>query len=362
MKKHISFGVVLIAMLLTACGGGNKSSQTPSKSSSSKVVTSTSKAPVKSISVSSISLGNENSKAYITVKGKQTNYTVDDFKWAWGLKAESGSFDDGKATPSADDFKPATFDSNNEFTVKYCLTDIQTIKAGILYRIYGGTPEAYTDIPFTSNMFGASDATRKYYLRKDQDNSLVFENIQPLTYDQASVVEITQDQLPTGITNPGAYLKFGAKNTKNLTIETINSWNEAGNIAGNFQRVIPSYQIHAHTASERFWKIEDNYVYFYLYVGFIEPGEGYMTHFDLVSGNENAGLQLSKTIWGETAYTIGEDTYRIYADISKSTEEEYWGTLGVFKEAKAAKLDFKRQYKRLRNQNLSPFIIFGTTN
>jgi len=334
MKKRISFGIVLMlsATLLAACGGGggNKSSSRSHKSS-----TSTSQAPKKTVEINSIGLGNDGSKAYITVSGTQSNYTADDFKWAWGLYASSsGVFHDGKANPSADDFKTASFNDNNEFTIKYCLTDIQTIKAGVLYRIYGGTPESYGDIPFESNMFGANDATRKYYLRVDQDNSLVFENIQPITYDQASVVELTQEQLPEGITNPGAYLKFGGKNTKELTVETINGWREAGNIAGNFQRVIPSYQIHNHAADERFWTIEGEYVYFYLYVGFIEPGEGYMTHFDLVSGNENAGLQLSTKVWGEVAYQVGEDTYRVYADTSKSTEEEYWGTVGVFKEAK----------------------------
>ena len=337
MKKQITFGVVLLTMLLAACGGGNKDkSSSPAKTTSRTVTTTTttSKGPVKSISGLSISLRNDGNKAYITVRGTQSNYTADDFKWAWGLKAESGDFHDGKAIPSADDFKLATFDSNNEFTVNYCLTDITTIKAGVLYRIYGGTPESYGDIPFESNMFGANDATRKYYLRVDQENSLVFENIQPITYDQASVVELTQEQLPEGITNPGAYLKFGGKNTKDLTVETINGWGEAGNIAGNFQRVIPSYQIHNHAADERFWTIEGEYVYFYLYVGFIEPGEGYMTHFDLVSGNENAGLQLSTKVWGEVAYQVGEDTYRVYADTSKSTEEEYWGTVGVFKEVK----------------------------
>lgn len=338
MKKRLIFGVSLIAMLLSACGGNSTAASSSKKgaASTSKEISSTSKEPEKAISDISISLGNEGEKAYITVRGKQSNYTADNFKWAWGLKNDSGSFDDGKAIPSADDFKKAEFNSNNEFTVKYCLTDVQTIKAGVLYRIYGGTPETYGDIAFQSNMFGANDATRKYYLRMDQDNSLVFENIQPITYDQASVVEVKENELPEGVTTAGAYLKFGGKNEKKLTVETINSWNTAGNIAGNFQRVNPDYQIHTHTDSERFWTIEGNNVFFYLYVGFISEGEGWMTHFDLVSGNTSAGLQLSKTIWGETAYVIGEDTYRVYADTSKSTEAEYWGTVGVVKEAKAA--------------------------
>ena len=343
MKKTISFGIALLALLLTACGGKGgqqsasntaptESSSEPAASSiSSQEESSKSKAPVKSISVSSISLGNEGDKAYITVRGTQTNYTADDFKWAWGLKnQETDKFDDGKEKPEADDFKAATFNDNNEFTVKYCLTDIQGIKAGKLYRIYGGTPEAYKDIQFASNMFGANDATRKYYLRQDENNSLTFENIQPITYDKATIVEITESDLPDGVTKAGAYLKFGGKNTKNITMDTINSWHAAGNIAGNFQRVIPDWASHEHVDTERFWTIEDNYVYFYLYAGFIEAGEGWMTHFDVVSGNASASLTLTgKTIWGETAYTIGGKTYRVYADSSKSTEQEYWGCIGV---------------------------------
>ena len=338
MKKRLSFGItILLATLLTACGG--TSSNVPaSKESSKKPATvsstqPTSKAPIKGVSDLSISLGNEGDKAYITVRGTQQNYTADEFKWAWGLMAQDGTFDDGKATPAAEDYQVATFDSNNSFTVKYCLTDITTIKAGTIYQVYGGTPESYSYIPFATNMFGANDATRKYYLRQDQNNDLIFENVQPFKYDQASVVEVKQEDLPEGVTAVGAYLKFGAKNEKNVTIETINGWHEAGNIAGNFQRVIPSWQSHEHVDTERFWKIEDNYVYFYLFVGFIEESEGWMVHFDLVSGNSGAGLQLTKTVWGETPYKVGDITYRVYADTSKGTEEEYWGCLGVYRDA-----------------------------
>lgn len=338
MKKQFTFVVTLLStFLLVACGAGNTTaSSSTKKSGTSSSSSSTSRGPIKNVSNLEISLGNSGDKAYITVTGTQNNYTADEFKWAWGLKASNGNFDDGKANPAAEDFQPATFDANNAFTVRYCLTDIQTIRAGTLYRIYGGTPETYGDIAFQSNMFGANDATRKYYLRVDESNSLVFENVQPLTYDRASIVELAQADLPDGVTQTGAYLKFGGNNSKNLTVDTINEWHTACNIAGDFQRINPSWDTHAHVDAERFWTIEGNYVYFYLYVGFIQPGEGWMTHFDLVSGNAGAGLQLSTTIWGETAYEIGGQTYRIYADTSKGSEENYWGCVGVYKEAAQA--------------------------
>lgn len=343
MNKRLSFGIVtvLMALVLGACGGNTTTSSSsspsksssPSRSSSSQRPSSTSQAPQKGISDLSISLGNDGDKAYITVRGQQFGYTADDFKWAWGLMdRDSSEFADGKATPAASDFTAATFDSSNQFSVRYCLTDIQTIKAGKIYRIYGGTPENYGDIPFASNMFGASDATRKYYLRMDLDNSLTFENVQPLTYNSASIVEIAQADLPQGITNPGAYLKFGGPNSKNITVDTINAWNEAGNIAGDFQRCIPSWQSHPHVAEERFWKIEDNNVFFYLYCGFIEPEEGWMVHFDLVSGNQGAGLTTSNKINGETTYEVGSAQYKVYSG-QGSDEEHYWDCVGVYRVA-----------------------------
>ena len=362
MRKQLSFGVtaLLALTLIAACGSKTSepasSSNAPTssaesskessieisskseESSSSSKESSTSKAPKKTVTDLSISLGSDGDKAYITVRGTQSNYTADEFKWAWGLKEEDNStFADGKAQPDEADYKTVTFDDNNQFTVKYCLTDITTIKAGTLYRIYGGTPETYGDIPFESNMFGASDATRKYYLRQDKDNSLMFESIQPLTYSLASIVEVAEEDLPDGVTQAGAYLKVGGVNSKNLTMETINGWNEAGNIAGDFQRVIPadSYSVHAHANTERFWKIEGNNVFFYLYCGFIGVQEGWMVHFDLVSGNQSTGLQTSKTFNGETAYTVGEAVYKIYSDKNKSGEENYWGCLGVYREAVA---------------------------
>ena len=331
--------LMAVTALLGACGSKgdqssivDTSSKNPSTSKSSSAKPSTSEGPKKTVSDLSISLGTSGDKAYITVTGMQQNYTDDEFKWAWGLMdRDTSEFADGKAKPADSDFVKVEFDSGNQFTVKYCLTDIQTIKAGKIYRIYGGTPETYGDIQFASNMFGANDATRKYYLRQDLDNSLTFENVQPLTYNSASIVGIAQADLPEGITNPGAYLKFGGPNSKGLTKETIDSWDAAGNIAGNFQRCIPSWQSHPHVAEERFWKIEGDNVFFYLFCGFIEPEEGWMVHFDLVSGNEQAGLNTSNKINGD-AYEVDGKQYKVYSGQGGS-EETYWDCVGVYRVA-----------------------------
>ena len=340
MKKGLFFATsALLALGLASCAPADQTDSKPALSSVSKSTSdapATSKAPKKELKNLSISLGNESGKAYITVKGTQSNYTPEEFKWTWGLLNEgTSSFDYGKEKPADSDYQALALDANNEFTVKLCLTDITTIKAGATYRIYGGAPGSYQDIGFETNMFGASDATRQYYLRKDLNNSLTFDNVQPIAITSASVVNLVQADLPEGVTEEGAYLKFGGANTKNITMETINSWHTAGNIAGDFQRVIPenSYDLHPHVDEERFWKIEDNKVFFYLYVGFIEGGEGWLVHFDLVSGNQNAGCKTESKFNGETAYTIGTDTFRVYGDNSKSGEENYWGFLGVYKEA-----------------------------
>lgn len=340
MKKRIIFGVavLLMTMSLSACNSGSTTSKEGSKGQESSVpTTSVNSETEKKVEVSNITLSNQDEKAYITVTGKVTNYTNDDFTWAWGMMDQSsGDFHDGKEKPEAADFKKAKISNNNSFTVRYCLTDVQTLKSGVLYRIYGGTPESYDDIEFKSNNYGASDATRRYYLRNDQNNSLVFDSIQPISFTKASVVNVAQVDLPTGVTHAGPYLKFGGANSKNLTMETLNAWHEAGHIAGNFQRVIgEGYDVHAHTDEERFWKIEGNDVFFYCYIGFIEMGEGWMIHFDLVEGNATSNLQFDSTIWGEEMYTVGDATYKVYADKSKSGEENYWGCLGVHRETVA---------------------------
>ena len=333
MNKRIIFGMaaLLMTMSLSACGSNNNNASQKSESKVSEP--SSEQGPKKSIEITSMTLTNSNNKAYVNLTAKQSNYTAEEFKWAWGLMDENGDFVDGKENPSGDDFKAATFNSNGSFTVKYCLTDITTLKAGTLYRVYGGAPGTYQDLQFPSNNTGASDAKRKYYLRSDKDNSLVFDNIQPLSFTKASVVEIAQADLPAGITNAGAYLKFGGVNSKSLTIADLDAYHTEGNIAGNFQRVIGEYSVHNHVDEERFYKIEGNDVYFYCYIGFIEPAEGWMVHFDLVSGNNNANLQFDSTINGETAYIVGTATYKVYADKNKGGEENYWGCLGVYREA-----------------------------
>ena len=339
MKKRSFIGMTLImlAMTITACGGKASSntseSSTSSSSSSSRRSSSTSEGPKKNIEFSSVTLTNESDKAYVQVVGTQTNYTAAEFKWAWGIKEQNGNFVDGKSNPSAEDFQLVTFDANNSFRLRYCLTDITTLKAGTLYRIYGGTPEKYGDIAFPTNETGARDAKRIYYPRSDENNSIVFDAIQPISYTKASVVEITQENLPDGVTTPGAYVKFGGVNSKNITVEMIEEWHTAGSIAGNFQRIKGGdYALHDHVDTERFWRIEDNYLYVYLYVGFIEPSEGWMTHFDFVGGNAGGSLQLDITLNGETSYTVGDAVYKLYANKNNGTEANYWGCLGVYRE------------------------------
>lgn len=336
MRKGIIFGMAALLMTvgLSACNSTPSGDESKGQESSNPI--SVDPETEKKVDISNITLSNQDNKAYITVTGKVTNYTSEDFKWAWGLKDQStGEFHDGKEKPEAEDFKKAKISNNNSFTVRYCLTNVQTLKSGVFYRIYGGTPESYDDIEFQSNNYGANDATRRYYLRNDKNNSLVYDSIQPISFTKASVVDLKQADLPEGITNPGPYLKFGGVNAKNLTMETINSWHEAGHIAGNFQRVIGDYTTVAHTDENRFWKIEGNDVFFYCYIGFIEMGEGWMMHFDLVEGNPESNLQYDSVIWGEEMYTVGDAAYKVYADKSKSGAENYWGCLGVYRETVA---------------------------
>lgn len=299
-----------------------------------------SEAPQKSITISAVTMVTENNKVYVKVSGTQANYSAAEFKWAWGLKVngDNGEFIDGKAQPEAADFQAATFDSNNAFEVKYSLSDIENLVSGTFYRVYGGTPESYNDIAFTDQQAGGKDALRSYYLRSDQQYSIVFDARQPVEFTKASIVKITAEDIPAGATatQVGAYVKFGGANLRSYTADDIAALKANGKINGNFQRVIVksgnAYSKHDHADTERFWKIEGDDLFFYCYVGFIAENEGWMTHFDMVNGNNNANLQFENVIWGEEAYDIDGAIYRVYADSSKSGEANYHGCLGVYRE------------------------------
>lgn len=341
-KKILGVALLLGTLMLSACGGDKSGSTAkPASSGSGKNPTSQSSSPkpstpstAKSVSITEMKLANVEGKVYVVVKGTEANYKADDFKWAWGLRTngDAGEFIDGKETPEAADYKAATFDeATKAFEVKYCLTDL-TLTSGAYYQVYGGTPETYANIAFEDANTTARDQTRSYYLRTDQNNSIVFDAVQPISFTKAAVVDIAAADLPTGITNAGAYLKFGGANAANLTVEAIDAWVADNKVAGNFQRVIGGgYQLHNHTAEERFYKIEGDDIFFYFYIGFMADAEGWMTHFDCVNGNSGANLQMDATFWGDADHTtvIGENTYRVYADKTKTGEENFWSCLGV---------------------------------
>lgn len=346
-KKMLGVALLLGAMMLTACGGdktsqsnkssgGNKSNPTSQSSSPKPSTPST----AKSISITGVTMANDAGKVYLTVSGTEANYKAEDFKWAWGIKVngDSGEFVVGKETPEAADYAAATFDATAKtFAMKLCLTDAADLQPGTFYQIYGGTPEAYANIELPETL-DARDQTRHYYIRTDQQNSLHFDSVQPISFTKAAVVNVAAADLPTGVTNEGPYLKFGGVNSANLTVEAIDQWVADNKVNGNFQRVIGgNYELHAHAAEERFHKVEGNDVYFYCYIGFIADGEGWQTHFDCVSGQAGANLQMDATFWGDADHTfvIGADTYRVYADKTKGTEAEFWGCLGVTRNVEA---------------------------
>lgn len=347
-KKILGVALLLGTLMLSACGGDKSGSTAkPASSGSGKNPTSQSSSPkpstpstAKSITVDSVTLANESGKVMLTVSGTEANYKADDFKWAWGIKVngDSGEYVVGKEAPEAADYTAATFDATAKtFAVKLNLTDLTALQPGTFYQVYGGTPEAYDNIALPETL-DARDQTRHYYIRTDQQNSLHFDSVQPISFTKASVVNVAAADLPTGVTNAGPYLKFGGANAANLTVEAIDAWVADGKVAGNFQRVIGgNYSLHDHTAEERFYKVEGTDVFFYCYIGFIEDAEGWQTHFDCVSGKSGANLQMDATFWGDADHTfvIGEDTYRVYADKTKGTEAEFWGCLGVTRNVEA---------------------------
>ncbi len=308
--------------------GPSSSSSQPASSSNSEVPPE----PVKSLNITESKFVNEGGKVYFKVTGTQENHTADEFKWAWGIRERNADFAYGKETPEEADFAAAEFDSNNQFVLKLCLTDIEGLKSGSFYRIYGGTPATYGDIAFTDTQADSRDTTRHYYLRADQDNSFVYDSVQPLSFTKASVVGVAEADLPEGVTQAGAYLKFGGVNEAGITNEMLEEWHTANKIAGNFQRTVPNqYSVHNHADAERFWKIEGDDLFFYVYVGFIAENNGWMMHFDLVSGNSGANLNFEATFDG-VPFEVDGALYRVYADSTKSGPENYYGCLGVYHE------------------------------
>ena len=170
IKKLVGLIAIMGCLSIAACNGGNNGSTAKPNSSGSKAPASSqtssskSSSAAKSVSISDISLTNEDGKAYVKVSGTANNYAAGEFKWAWGLKVngENGEFVDGKEAPADADYKAAEL-SGTSFTLKYNLTDL-TLTSGEFYQVYGGTPESYGNIPFTNTNTGARDATRNYYL------------------------------------------------------------------------------------------------------------------------------------------------------------------------------------------------------
>lgn len=296
-------------------------------------------APEKSVRVSESVLSLEENKVYVKVSGTAANYAAGEFKWAWGIKVngDNGAFVNGKATPDAADYKAETLGADGAFTVKFCLSDIENLKSGDFYRIYGGTPESYSDIAFTDSQTAAKDADRNYYLRNDQNGSLVFDMLPPVALTKASVVNVTADDIPTGssATATGAYLKFGGANAKNLTADDIAGWRTGGKLKAMFQRVIQNdvatgFDMHSIADTEMFWKVEGDEVYFYLYIGFMKDKEGWQTHFDMLGGNEWANCNMGVVLTGDVEYTIDGKIYTVFADASKGANAgDYYGCLGV---------------------------------
>ena len=99
MKKGLILTTTFAALALVLAACGESASKPATSTKETSVVTSKEVVPQKNVTVTSIALGNEGSKAYITVRGTQENYTAEEFKWAWGLMDQNGTFDDGKETP-----------------------------------------------------------------------------------------------------------------------------------------------------------------------------------------------------------------------------------------------------------------------
>lgn len=230
-NKLFVFALPLI-MGLTSCGGGASTSSKTSAKSSKPAASSTSRAPAKTFSMSTVDLTKDaNGKVGAIVKGSVSNYTADEMKFAFGLKhVEVTGVDTktdwvvGSATPADADYKVApVVAANGSFEVTFDLSAITTLEAGA-YEIYAGIKGQYTNLMelFAGTnggegaMFGGTKVTGagfKMYIRSD---------VNALILDKAAPMALTEAFFEEGETDHKPYLFIGGE--MNVDAATFNTY------------------------------------------------------------------------------------------------------------------------------------------
>ena len=126
----------------------------------------------------------DDGKVYLRLSGTCTDYTQENFKWAFALKEynngeEGGAYLAGKEEPADEDFnivveltKATEADADDTFTVDFNLSDI-VVPDGVTkpgrYNLTAGPKDNYKTINVTLNPGNYADSGFRYYFRNDQE-------------------------------------------------------------------------------------------------------------------------------------------------------------------------------------------------
>jgi len=340
-RKFIALALVIFAMGVTACGGGNasKESKGGSTPAASQSTSKPSVAPKPSLSVSSLDITGKDGKAYLEIKGTAKNFKAEDFKWALsiqhaGLENYDASTDYilGAATFTDADYKhQVAIAENGAFTFSYCLSDIQGIAAGF-YRIAGGPKGHLIDAGTANDGLKAKDGSFRYYIRNDEEvesiNTLIVETLPPFALAEASVVKDEAGKIWAKV---GGDLKAGI--TQEI-LDGYDSYVEWENTS-NWRRTKLSK-----ASSQFYYKVEGTKAYLYADISSFEANANYNTHLN-VTENKNGDAKMDEAIDAHYIYPNSKGTMldiNVYSNPNASTADkaEFWGNLGFKVTAAAA--------------------------
>ena len=184
MSKTKSIAVLSAAclMVLAACtptvNPGTSSKPASSRATSSaKASSSTSRAPVKALAITELTLNSDEGVANIVLKGSIANFTEAEAKFALGLKEiELDSADTAIAwlgageTPADAAYTYAPVIAEGAFTVTIPVSDIEGLKDGY-YQVYAGA-RLYAQVGAISNATRVKGGDFSFYVRQDEQVGL----------------------------------------------------------------------------------------------------------------------------------------------------------------------------------------------
>jgi hypothetical protein len=335
MSKTKSIAVLSAAclMVLAACtptvNPGTSSKPASSRATSSaKASSSTSRAPVKALAITELTLNSDEGVANIVLKGSIANFTEAEAKFALGLKEIAlDSADTAIAwlgageTPADAAYTYAPVIAEGAFTVTIPVSDIEGLKDGY-YQVYAGAKGFYAQVGAISNATRVKGGDFSFYVRQDEQvgltATLVLDRLPPVSLEEASVFKHDDDHI---------YAKVGGLKKAEVDQEFLDeltpfiNLQQVGGSWGNTR------------VNTFFFTIEGDKAYINFDINFVVAGTNYNTHLNLLE-NKQADAKMDNAI--NDNYVYNNKLINVYANpsASASDQSEFWGNL-AFKVSEA---------------------------